>query len=263
VLGIDFGTTYTGVAWTASPVPRSADIHLVKSWEGVQYVNAERGKCPTVISYPVGDGEILWGYNIPVDVKPIQWFKLLLLDEEDWEDHLQDAVQLHEARQALAKLRKPALAVVADYLRCLWAHVLRAVENGCGPGVVRQSPFRIIITVPAIWKSYTRERMRQAASLAGLLDPRGPDREPSDLDFISEPEAAAIATFADFQGGFAARVQVRLQATVGHLTANGYRRKEIQSQLWTQEAVRWYGLSLILVKTGAQLTSPRISLVTA
>jgi len=210
VFGIDFGTTYTGVAWTTSPEPKAADIHLVKNWKSIQYVNAERGKSPTAISYP-GPGGLApaWGYEIPLDVKPIQWFKLLLLDDADLQDHLRDARQLQEARQALTSAGRSAVEVVADYLRCLWAHVLRSVENGTSANFVKNSPFRIVITVPAIWKSYVRERMRQAASLAGLLDPRGPNAEPSDLDFISEPEAAAIATFADMRGGQGLDIKVR------------------------------------------------------
>jgi hypothetical protein len=191
--------SYSGVAWTASPKPKSSDIHLVKKWNSIQYVNAEQGKCPTAISYPSGGGSPLWGYNIPVETKAIQWFKLLLLNDEDLDDHVRDATQLQEARQALRVLGKSAMDVITDYLGCLWKHALTAVENGTGPAFVKQSPFRIIITVPAIWKSYMRERMRQAASLAGLLDRDEPGCPHTELDFISEPEAAAIATFADLR----------------------------------------------------------------
>ena len=192
--------SYSGVAWTASPKPKSSDIHLVRSWNSIQYVNGEQGKCPTAISYPGGNGSPLWGYNIPEETKAIKWFKLLLLNDEDLEDHVRTATQLHEARQALEALGKSPMDVIADYLRCLWKHALVAVENGTSPTFVKQSPFRIVITVPAIWKSYVRERMRQAASLAGLLDRHEPGCEHTELDFISEPEAAAIATFADLKG---------------------------------------------------------------
>lgn len=161
-------------------------------------MNTEREKTPTAISYSSTKQVTSWGYNILTFDESVRWFKLLLLDDADLQEHLKDAPQLISARQRLLEMGKKPIDVIADYLRNLWSHVMADVEKAMTPSFVKSTPFRIIITVPAIWKSYMRERMREAANMAGLLDPR--ECGETELDFVSEPEAAAIATFTSMKG---------------------------------------------------------------
>lgn len=216
VFGIDFGTTYTGVAWSARPGKvRPEDIHLVKNWDSVQYMNTEREKTPTAISYSSTKQVTSWGYNILTFDESVRWFKLLLLDDADLQEHLKDAPQLISARQRLLEMGKKPIDVIADYLRNLWSHVMADVEKAMTPSFVKSTPFRIIITVPAIWKSYMRERMREAANMAGLLDPR--ECGETELDFVSEPEAAAIATFTNMKG----RPDIKVGTSITVVDAGG------------------------------------------
>jgi molecular chaperone DnaK (HSP70) len=57
------------------------------------------------------------------------------------------------------------------------------------------STLEVVITLPAIWPHYAQARMRKAARDAGILDDHVAG--PTTLRFISEPEAAAIATLQD------------------------------------------------------------------
>jgi hypothetical protein len=82
---------------------------------------------------------------------------------------------------------------------------LRQVAEEIGQRSLDEIPFTIVLTVPAIWKPYTRSRMFAAAKLAGLLDSRRAGE--TLFHFISEPEAATLATLHDMQ---ASNVQVRL-----------------------------------------------------
>ncbi|KAK4198998.1 hypothetical protein QBC40DRAFT_282891, partial [Triangularia verruculosa] len=216
VFGIDFGTTYTGVAWAArSGKVRPEDIHLVRNWDSVQYLNAEREKTPTAISYTATKHVSTWGYNIPGGTESIQWFKLLLLDDEDLQEHLKSAPQLANAKKRIKAMGLTPTQVIADYLRNLWSHALADVEKAMTTNFVRSTPFRIVVTVPAIWKSYTRERMREAVNMAGLLVSR--DCGPTELDFVSEPEAAAIATFTTIKG----RHDIKVGTTITVVDAGG------------------------------------------
>ncbi|KAG5764663.1 hypothetical protein H9Q72_007268 [Fusarium xylarioides] len=78
VIGIDFGTTYSSVAWASQADFESQHINLITSWPGS---GREEGKAPTELYYE--DGKISWGFEIDSDIDPIKWFKLLLLKEED------------------------------------------------------------------------------------------------------------------------------------------------------------------------------------
>ncbi|KAF8853226.1 actin-like ATPase domain-containing protein [Acephala macrosclerotiorum] len=198
LIGIDFGTTYSGAAWIWSGRPD--EIQVVKHWNGVG-VRRTSGKVPTKILYK--ENTIKWGFDIPPEEKPLQWFKLLLLREEEpkhpyMDDKIKDYRLIKDARQELKRLNKSAEDVVADYLRLLWHHVLEEIKRVAGKSVVESHPFRVVLTFPAIWPVYAQSRIRQAATIAGILDDRNSGE--TRLNLCAEPEAAALAVMEDFQG---------------------------------------------------------------
>lgn len=193
LFGVDFGTTFTGVAWVRTDQPEN--ISIVTNWESEFYGNGEREKCPTSIHY--GSDGTTWGYAIPSTVEPIQWLKLLLVNEDDLDDHLKHSPQLNRARELLRLAGKDAIETVADFLKLLWDHVLKNVRQSIGNRLVDKTPFRVVLTIPAIWKTDVVARMRQAARQAGILADRSCGQ--TTLSFITEPEAAALATFSDMK----------------------------------------------------------------
>lgn len=77
IVGIDFGTTYSGVAWaeTQRPDRRVA----VTSWpiSKTNHEGESSDKVPTKIRYS-GD-KVEWGFSIPMDAPSdqiMEWFKL-------------------------------------------------------------------------------------------------------------------------------------------------------------------------------------------
>jgi hypothetical protein len=144
------------------------------------------------------DGTISWGYNVPLNVDAVEWFKLLLLNDEDMKDHIRTSPQIMRAKEQLRRLNKTPVEAVTDYLRLLWEHVLACVTKELGQVSVKRTPFHVVLTVPAIWKSYASAKMREAARRAGITA----DREcgATTLKFITEPESAARATLADMGG---------------------------------------------------------------
>ncbi|KZL84344.1 hsp70 family chaperone [Colletotrichum incanum] len=190
VVGIDFGTTYSGAAWATITDFETDDIHLITSWPGC---GCEEGKAPTELFYE--QGNVTWGFNIHNDAEPIRWFKLLLLRDEDLPQELRDAEYVLRARKVLRELKKTPVELTADYLRCLWKHVVQSIEKERGKSVVDGFAFHVVLTVPAIWKNYARQAMEEAARKAGILDSRMAG--PTFLSFAPEPEAAALATICE------------------------------------------------------------------
>lgn len=112
-------------------------------------------------------------------------------------EDIRNSPQIHHARDLLQQVGKTPTQAVADYLRSLWSHALVNIEEVMTQSVVEGIPFRVVLTVPAIWNHMAIRRMRQAAKDAGILDDRLCGE--TTLHFVSEPEAAALATFEDLR----------------------------------------------------------------
>ncbi|KAF4966773.1 hypothetical protein FSARC_5590 [Fusarium sarcochroum] len=193
IIGIDFGTTFSGIAWAYSREPD--DIEVVTSWETQMSHCSDVEKAPTQLFYDKEDKATTWGYSIPPAKEALKWFKLLLLDELDIPTDLSDSTQLREARNLLKKSKKDVVEVVACYLRKIWNHAIDSIRRSVGPELLQSSRFHIVVTLPAIWPPSAEQRMKKAARISGMLDARPCGK--TTLSFISEPEAAALATIKD------------------------------------------------------------------
>ncbi|KAL2873752.1 hypothetical protein SGCOL_011067 [Colletotrichum sp. CLE4] len=195
IIGIDFGTTFSGVSWAYSGQPD--DIEVISRWESKINLNSDKEKVPSCILFRGKRGNPFWGYAIPSDGKqePLKWFKLLLVDERDLPENVRDSSQIATARRLARRANKDPVEIIAGYLQHLWNHTIECIISTVGDGMVKMCQFQVVITLPAIWPDYAKARMRRAAEDAGLLKSR-PAGETS-LSFISEPEAAALATMKD------------------------------------------------------------------
>ncbi|KAH6856361.1 hypothetical protein B0I37DRAFT_425624 [Chaetomium sp. MPI-CAGE-AT-0009] len=195
IVGIDFGTTYSGVAFTWSK--KIERMEVISSWDSELHSNSDEEKTPTAISFGP-KGKVNWGYGIPFDSQQGKWFKLLLIDDKDLPDDVRKSAKIKEARAYLKNHNKTPVAVIAGFLRLLWNHCNQRVTETVSRSLVNYSKFHIVITLPAIWPDYARNRMREAAEQAGMLSARVAGE--TKLSFISEPEAAALATLSDMEG---------------------------------------------------------------
>ncbi|KAJ4131118.1 hypothetical protein NW768_006660 [Fusarium equiseti] len=193
VIGIDFGTTFSGVAWSYSREPD--EIEIVTSWDSELHHCSDVEKAPTQIYYDEKGRSIKWGYSIPPEKEPLKWFKLLLLDPKDLPAEVARSTQLQEARRLRNQSNKEPIEIIADFLRKLWDHSLESIKRGLGADLVQRTKFHVVITLPAIWPPYAQQRMKQAAQQSGILNVRSAGT--TTLRFISEPEAAALATIKD------------------------------------------------------------------
>ncbi|KAM6527538.1 hypothetical protein FSOLCH5_003604 [Fusarium solani] len=190
-VGIDFGTTNSGVAWATAADFKRHNIKFISRWPGF---GREEGKVPTEIYYD-DDGEAMWGYDIPGDVTRLQWFKLLLLKPEDLSPEMRASRFLQRARDVARKFGKSPVDIVADYLRLLWNHAEEKIKQEIGRSMFNALTLHIVVTVPAIWKGYAQQSTEQAVRKAGLLGSRMAGE--TQLSVVTEPEAAALSTILD------------------------------------------------------------------
>ncbi|KAG8421062.1 hypothetical protein J3458_002969 [Metarhizium acridum] len=193
IIGIDFGTTYSGVAWAYSNEPE--DIEVVTTWESELNHCSDLEKTPTHLYFGKGDGNIKWGYNIPENGEALEWFKLLLLKEKDLPLDVRHSPKLDEARRLQELSKRDVVDIVACFLTRLWKHALRSIKEANGDNLLEKCRLHVVMTLPAIWPHYAQEKMRNAAEKAGFFRKRYAGE--TTLKFVSEPEAAALATIKD------------------------------------------------------------------
>lgn len=181
------------MAWSYSREPD--EIEIVTSWDAELHHCSDVEKAPTQIYYDEKGQCVKWGYSIPPEKEPLKWFKLLLLDPKDLPAEVARSTQLQEARRLRNKSNKEPIEIIADFLRKLWDHSLESIKRGLGADLVQRTKLHVVITLPAIWPPYAQRRMKQAAQQSGILDVRSAGA--TTLRFITEPEAAALATIKD------------------------------------------------------------------
>jgi molecular chaperone DnaK (HSP70) len=137
----------------------------------------------------------MWGYGIPGGADTVRGFKLLLLKDEDLTEDVKASEFFLRARRMMKDTGKTAVGLIADYLTVLWRHTLETINKAVGDFVVDGLQFHVVITVPAIWKPYARQAMKDAAKSAGILKKRKAGE--TTLSFVPEPEAAALSTLCE------------------------------------------------------------------
>ncbi|KAI8671215.1 hypothetical protein NCS57_00595700 [Fusarium keratoplasticum] len=188
IIGIDFGTTYSGVAYSRRKNPPK----LITNWKNLRNFNQDKEKVPSAVFYDqMTAGESSWGYAVPIGEGVLRWFKLLLVDENDLPSEIRSSPHVATARALIKQLKKTPVEVIGDYLGELWKHSRENIMRAVGQRVFKISRLHFVVTLPAIWPHYARTRMEEALVRAGIREAR-PAGE-TIVDFISEPEAAALA----------------------------------------------------------------------
>jgi Hsp70 protein len=193
VVGIDFGTTFTGVAYA-----HSGDLHgslkaiarevkVVNRWPNP--TSAYEGKIPTIIAYR--DRHIFGGSVRPRDEEwAVTHFKIGLQPNAGTHyasgDKVVTVLPFLDPNYRHPKFpNKLAVDFAADYLRCVNDFVRGTFfDLEFGSTFLRNQKIAYVITVPAIWKDKAANLTRQAAERAGIPG--------DDLTIITEPEAAAL-----------------------------------------------------------------------
>lgn len=148
------------------------------------------------------DGDVFsayWGHDIPANLEPLSWFKLLLVDEKNLSEDVRHSPHIAAARERLKRARQEPIEVVATYLEQLWIYTMDELVKRFDDLVVDYTQFKVYLTVPAIWDESARKLMKEAAIRAGICDARR-SAKATYLELVSEPEAAALAVFHEYKG---------------------------------------------------------------
>ncbi|KAI1636075.1 hypothetical protein F4809DRAFT_663283 [Biscogniauxia mediterranea] len=178
VVGIDFGTTYSGVAWAETG--RSDRNVAITQWPR----GLSSPKVPTTLRY-LNDTDFEWGSQIPPEADPssiVSAFKLALEP-----DGLRRAPEAFKKSLKIEKVDQK----VTDYLSGLMEHFMRVLQKQVGQQIINGTAIQFVLTVPAIWSDRAKQRTAQAFQRIKNL--------PNNftISLVTEPEAAATAALKE------------------------------------------------------------------
>lgn len=187
VVAIDFGTTFSGYAFSFVSSPR--DVHVMRKWEGGD-PGADNRKTPTILLLkPTGEFHSFGftardAYHNLDSPEAHRW---LYFDKFKMVLHRQKNLSRDTEVTAANGVSVPALTVFAHSLRYFKEHALEELSDQSATRIYNED-VRWVVTVPAIWRPSAKQFMRQAAYEAGIASPSHPQR----LLIALEPEAASI-----------------------------------------------------------------------
>ncbi|KAJ6259608.1 Heat shock protein [Drechslerella dactyloides] len=174
VVGLDFGTTYSGLAF-ADTTPGEPQISVIQNWPSCG--NSAISQVCTEIAYTAESGsQFSWGYDIQPSLTVLKWFKLFL---EYPDEQIKEMCELPPG--------KTILDVTADFLGAVYRHAMEQLYLQRGRPVMEITQVDFVLTIPAVWNELACMRTRKAAERAGFT-------KNHTLNMCTEPEAAALYT---------------------------------------------------------------------
>ncbi|KAI9682681.1 MAG: hypothetical protein M1829_006668 [Trizodia sp. TS-e1964] len=202
IVGVDFGTTYSGVAAVYTSTPE--DVDVIKTWPGGNGITSD--KVPTEIAYDVAPSTsaaaspsasptsvapastIRWGFQFKPEEPRLRCIKLFL----DRNQKLPHFVSPLETAAQLRKYDRNVMDAVSDYLTQIYKHTMETLTRRYGESFMAITKVEYVLTVPAVWSDAAKNATLHAAERAGMGNRH-------DLRLISEPEAAAVYTLKAIQ----------------------------------------------------------------
>ncbi|KAI1759127.1 hypothetical protein GGR53DRAFT_471636 [Hypoxylon sp. FL1150] len=182
VVGLDFGTTYSGIAWAHTNIVGTDRRVWIEDWPSSRSTHGgvTSSKVPTLLRYLEND-RVEWGFQIPHDVPPQEVLSLFKLGLEP--DGFKRPIDAIGKSLNLGNVDRN----ITDYLSGLFGHFIHKIHSQIGRSTFESSPVQFVLTVPAIWSENAKQRTLEAFERVPNL-PSG-----HSTSLLSEPEAAAIA----------------------------------------------------------------------
>ncbi|KAJ6155810.1 hypothetical protein N7470_006376 [Penicillium chermesinum] len=203
IVGVDYGTTFTGVSFVNSS-QGAENIHVIRTWPGPARVQDETWKTPSRIAYKrenlsLGEQDVAWGYQVTPRMKSYTWTKLLLDNQKKHILSIEDLdiIQGH-GLLAVPSFKRQPREVCADYLAEIYTYIISYLERRLTHEILGETSLVFYFTIPAIWSDKAKQDTWDAARVAGFGS-----RPKDDINMITEPEAAALATFSSFSNNLA------------------------------------------------------------
>ncbi|TRY76832.1 hypothetical protein TCAL_12998 [Tigriopus californicus] len=187
VVAIDFGTTYSGYAFSFTH--DTDTVHIMRKWEGDD-PGMNNQKTPTILLLNPNKQFHSFGFSARDfyhDLVPDEAKKWYFFDKFKMILHHNKKIDRSTKVKSANGCELSALEVFSHTLKYFKDHALKELSDSIGSKVVMDD-VRWVVTVPAIWRQQAKQFMRESAYAAGIGSPKIPDQ----VLIALEPEAASI-----------------------------------------------------------------------
>lgn len=131
---------------------------------------------------------VKWGFQFKPEESRLRCIKLFL----DRSQKLPFYVSPLDTAAQLKRFNKNVVDAVSDYLTQIHRHTMDTLTRRYGESFMASTKVDFVLTCPAVWSDAAKNTTLQAAERAGM-------GSRSDIQMISEPEAAAVYTLKAIQ----------------------------------------------------------------
>ncbi|KAI1750185.1 actin-like ATPase domain-containing protein [Xylaria castorea] len=179
VIALDFGTTFSGIAYAFSNPGKKTEVVSIVDWPGLE--GRRQPKVPTLVCYdPKDPTEFKWGGQVDWRTDAVQGVKLLLDPNQPQPLYIPTG----NMKSELKKLQKDPVDIAADFMGAIYSHALSKIESAGVKEYFQMCQKQFVLSVPAVWSDLAKDRTLRAAKKAGIHP----------VSLIKEPEAAALYT---------------------------------------------------------------------
>ncbi|KAI3392445.1 hypothetical protein diail_5689 [Diaporthe ilicicola] len=183
VISLDFGTTYSGVAYAFHIPGKKPNVEAIVDWPGLE--GFRQPKVPTLVSYDKNDpSKFRWGGQVDWRDESVHGVKLLLDPDQRQPTYL-PVSSFKKDRRALPK---DPVDVAADFIRSIYEHAISVIVSSAVRDYFELCQKEFVLSVPAVWSDKAKDLTMMAARRAGFYP----------VNLIKEPEAAALYTLSTY-----------------------------------------------------------------
>ncbi|KFG77530.1 hypothetical protein MANI_111979 [Metarhizium anisopliae] len=167
IIGLDFGTTFSGVAYAYSTDPEN--IWTISDWPGGE--DRLVPKAPSVLKYEDGSTtSFQWGYQLDLTRDAnITELKLLLDPDQPRPYFISSNVQAE-----MARLPKGVMDVASDYMRVMLQHAVKQIEKEVmDRSILDNYQKKFVLTVPAVWSDKAKDLTLRNGDIIVICDAGG------------------------------------------------------------------------------------------
>lgn len=169
------------------------DVEIIKTWPGGNGITSDKVPTEIAYSFPANDSAgaeptAKWGFQFKPDESRLRCIKLFL----DRSQKLPFYVSPLDTAAQLKKFNKNVVDAVSDYLTQIYRHTMDTLTRRYGESFMASTKVEFVLTCPAVWSDAAKNTTLQAAERAGM-------GSRSEIQMISEPEAAAVYTLKAIQ----------------------------------------------------------------
>ncbi|KAI9882584.1 MAG: hypothetical protein M1823_005673 [Watsoniomyces obsoletus] len=186
VIALDFGTTFSGIAYAFDNTAAKPELVSIKDWPGTGLFLCAEGrkqpKTPTIISYDSKDKtKFSWGAQKPDRDIMIEAIKMHLDPEEKTPKYVPST----DTRAELRRVGKSATEISSDYMKAIYDHAMKKIGEKVPAEYIKMCEQHFVLSVPAMSSDKAKYTELTAAKQAGIA---------GTITLIKEPEAAALYT---------------------------------------------------------------------